>query len=108
MARETCPAMLMITSSPAPVLACRQAGGSPHAKPYGLDATRASPAATWRPSYHLAVPSRLWRPCVRTRANSGEPTADSVVWFSWRGNFCWRVARHSASQRKARKSMILW
>jgi hypothetical protein len=32
------------------------------------------------PSYHLAAPSRPWRPCARTRANSGEPTANGKVW----------------------------
>ena len=41
----------------------------------GHHAARAPPAATWRPSYHLAAPARGWRPCARTGANSGEPTA---------------------------------
>jgi hypothetical protein len=32
--------------------------------------------AALAPSYHLAAPSRQWRPCARTRANSGVPTAE--------------------------------
>ena len=70
---------------------------TPHARPGGNLA----------PSYRLAEPSRRWRPWARTGANAGEPTGDSMVGFYWEG-ICWSVARHSASQRKARKSMKTW
>jgi len=87
MARATCPAMLMITSSPAPDSA-------------------SSITSVWRSSCH-----RLFTPANRIRQNlptfkepvrarprgpnSDEPTGSSRVLF-W-GVLCWGFARHGAS-----------
>jgi hypothetical protein len=61
--------MLMITSSPTPDSLSTAKPVDPTRQTDGHDATRASPAATWRPSYHVAAPSRRWR-SVRERLPS--------------------------------------
>src|ERR1035438_7877333 len=126
MARETCPAIFMTTSSAGPALARpRHAGGSHTRQTDGLGTTRAPPAATSRRP-------TAWRRCraggahVRERRpSSGEPSADSMVWpllgglsqgqvlasqvptvwfgLYW-GDSVWRLARRGASWRKARNS----
>src|ERR1022692_2617360 len=100
MARETCPAIFMTTSSPVPVLARhRHAGGSHTRQTDGLGTTRAPPAATSRRP-------TAWRRCraggahVRER---GPILASQVptVWFGlyW-GDSVWSLARRGASWRK--------
>src|ERR1035441_883997 len=72
MARETCPRILMITSSSAP-------DSLVSAKPAETTTTLTRAAGgNLAPPYQLVAPSRRWRPCARTRANSCRPTAGSM------------------------------
>ena len=71
----------------------------------GHDATRTPPAANLAPSYHLAAPSRRWRPGARTWASSGVRTAyqRGLVFRRWdsflrapgatSARRCWAVSR---------------
>jgi hypothetical protein len=80
----------------------------------GHDSKRAPPAEPWRPVLPPGGAVAQVAPMCANRGNSGEPPADSWVWFVGRKlagalHEPLRVtARHSASQCKARKSMILW
>src|ERR1022692_814802 len=76
MARETWPARLMITSSPTPdPLSAARPPGSHIFQPDGHNATRAR-RSHLAPPYRLAATLRRWRPCARTEASSGKPTAN--------------------------------
>jgi hypothetical protein len=67
--------MLMITSSPAPILAGNHQARLTATTPY---ARRRRHPGTVLPLGGAVAPGR---PSVRTRANSGEPTADSMVGY---------------------------
>jgi hypothetical protein len=86
------PAMLMVTSSPAPVFACRcQAGGSPLAK---LAATTPHARRRRQPGVVLPLGGALApvAPMCANGANSGEPTAARMVWCLLGGNRLERCA----------------
>ena len=74
--------------------ACISCGESSLIVARGLGAADGVPASrptTWRPA------SCWWRQCARTKATSGKPPADIVVWLCW-GNWAGAsrvTARHS-------------
>jgi hypothetical protein len=100
--------MLMITSSPAAGLACRRKPADPSRQTDDHDATPRAAGGNLAPVLPLGGAVAPVAALVQERwPNSASHYRQQGLVFLGR-KIGWRVARHSASQRKARKSMILW